>query len=187
MRPNWFIGLPVAGECLAALQAAGPPVPVRWMPAGDLHVTVAFLGAVDEAAARRAWASVGALPGAFELALGALALFGPPRRFSAVGFEPVGAGRAAAVACVEAVRDGALAAAGARPESRAPRPHVTVLRPRDDATAADRAALAAWAAAPRADAGAVRVDRVALYTWASDRPRRLFRVVEARALGVRGA
>ena len=36
---------------------------------------------------------------------------------------------------------------------------------------------------PRTEAGAVGVDRVALYTWAADRPRRLCRVVEARALG----
>ncbi|MCB9550640.1 MAG: 2'-5' RNA ligase family protein [Myxococcales bacterium] len=180
---NWFIGLPVAGDCVAALRAAGPGAPVRWVPAGDLHVTVAFLGAVGEAAARRAWATVGALPGTFELALGSLALFGPPRRFSAVGFEPMGPGRAAAVACIEAARARALAAAGARPDARAPRPHVTVLRPRAEATAAERAAIAAWVAAPRADAGAVRVDRVALFTWAADQPRRLFRVVEARALG----
>lgn len=180
MRPNWFIALPVAGEWARALRAGGPPA--RWMPPGELHLTLAFLGPVGEVAARAAWATVdpAALPGPFELTLGPLGRYGPRRRFSAVAAEPVGAGRAAAIACIEAARDPALAAAGARPDTRPPRPHVTVLRPRS--SEAERAAVSAWVDAPRPPVGAAWVDAVALYTWASDRPRRLFEVVERRGL-----
>src|SRR6185436_3652410 len=66
---NWFIGLPIpAGAWLEALPAV--PEGCRLFDAGDLHLTVAFLGHVSEDAARAAWAAVQWLGAPLEVTLG---------------------------------------------------------------------------------------------------------------------
>lgn len=182
MRPNWFIAWPVAvdGGWLARLD---PPAGVRVFSPDDLHATVAFLGPVDEGAARRAWAGLpDDLGGALTARWGPVVPMGDPRRpsaFSALLEAPDGA----LGARIAALRGPLLAAAGARPDPRAPKPHVTVARPQRRATDRQREAAVRWAQRLALPDAAVPIGRIALYTWSEDRRERLFRVVDQRPLG----
>lgn len=187
MRPNWFIGFPVAaGPWLEALTR--PPPGGRLFAAEDVHVTWAFLGPVTEGEARTAWreaASRAAEASRWTMVPSGLRPFGDPRRPSAWSVEPE-----PALPEVEALignhRDALCAAAGipaARWDRRAPRPHATLARPLRQADAEAHRALRAWAEAQRVPRTAIAVARVALYTWSRERRERLFERVDERDLG----
>lgn len=180
-QPNWFVALPVeAGPWMDAL--ANAPDAVRTFAPGDLHVTVAFLGAVDEAAASDAFCVAEAWPtGPLQVALGPLRPLGArrmPSALSAILIE----GETAVAAGICTVRDEMLQVAGARPDHRAPLPHVTLARISRRATPAQRHAAIAWAEGVDLAAPRVVLDRIALYSWSADRRNRLFDVVEERPL-----
>lgn len=180
-QPNWFIALPVEpGSWMELL--GEPPSGVRVFAPGDLHVTVAFLGAVDEAAASDAFCIAEAWPTApIPVRLGPLRPLGAHRKPSALsatiseGTEPVAGG-------IVAVRDEMLDVARARPDTRAPLPHVTLARITRRASTAERRAALAWAEGLDLGAPRVMLDRIALYTWSADRRTRLFDVVEERRI-----
>jgi 2'-5' RNA ligase len=154
------------------------PGGLRAFHPGDLHLTLAFLGACGEERARRALARCDEWSlGPVEVTLGALVPMGPPRRWSALSLL-LEAGRERVEAELGRVREGWLEAAGARPERRPPLAHVTVARPRRSATEAERAAALAWARGLDVGAPRLTLGRPALYTWAEDRRERLFRIVE---------
>jgi len=180
--PNWFVALPVPAQAwLEALTA--PPVGARLFASDDVHITLAFLGPVGEERARAAWEAARRLPPAspFRFLPGALSPFGPRRRPSAWAVEPLdGAPRLAAF--IEAARGPVAEAAGCSVDPRAVRPHATLVRPRRGAAPAVHRALATWAVAQALPVAPVELDRLALYTWAEDRRRRLFRVVASRPL-----
>lgn len=180
--PNWFIGLPVdAGELPAGLMASIPPGLRRFHP-DDLHLTVAFLGAVGPEAARAAWALVGDIDaGPLRAQTGRLAAFGRPGRPSAYGLE-LGAGRDSLAAFIGAWRDPLRAAAGVGAEERAVRPHVTVARPPRRGGQAIRARAAAWLDTQPAPA-TITLARIALYTRAPPGEERQFRRIEEAPLG----
>lgn len=184
MRPNWFVALPVpAGSWFAERVAAQAPPWVRLFHPEDLHLTVAFLGAVDEAAARRAWALHPLWRGPpLRVGFGAVAGMGPPQRYSALSVL-LGEGRDAVEAGMAACRDPMLAAAGAAPERHPILAHVTLARPRREARARERGAALAWALRLPLRGVSVELRELALYTWAEDRSARQFRAVERRALG----
>jgi 2'-5' RNA ligase len=124
-----FIALDLPADARAALSAwaaAAAPAGVRRVPAENLHVTVAFLGARggEEAAA------AGALLPAVARPLGELrtagALWLPPRRPGVLSVA-LEAG-AALSALQEELVAGLAAAIGFAPERRRFRPHVTVGR-----------------------------------------------------------
>lgn len=186
-RANRFVGLPVCGAFLARLPP--PPSRVRLFTPGDLHLTVAFLGASGRAGAERALAALDeALSrdplAPFAYALGEVIPLGNPRRYSALS-ATLTAGREEAARLIASLRDPLIAAAGARPDERPPLPHVTLARPSRRADRRDRDAGLAWARG--LDLGEVtgEIDRIALYTWAEERRERHFRVVAERALGPR--
>ncbi len=182
MRPNRFIAWPLP-PAPTRLDRLAPPAGVRAFVAEDLHATVAFLGGVDEVAARRAWAALpDDLSGPREARWGPVVPMGDPRRpsaFSALIETP----DAALSADLATLRAPLLTAAGARPDPRPPKPHVTVARPQRRATDPQRDAAARWARGLTLPEGVVRITRIALYTWSDDRRERLFRVVEERRLG----
>ena len=182
MKPNWFIGWPVSLPP-GWLHSLEPPPRMRVLHPDDLHATVAFLGDVSEAAARRAW---GALPDCLEgphvATWGDIVPMGPPRRYSALSAEletPAGVLRSQ----VAMLQPPLLDAAGARPARYPPRPHVTIARPQRRASEAARAEGLQWAAGLSVPESVAVVDRIALYTWSDDRRQRLFRVVAERPLG----
>lgn len=185
---NWFIALPVRAE---AWWARVPDPPRRdeeslcaRLHEDDLHLTIAFLGAVAEDAARRAWDAFAWPLGPTRVTLGRVVAMGDearPSAFSALLDE----GRDAIEGAMGATRDSALELAGGRRELRAPKAHVTVARPRRRLRDDDLARAKAWADAIDLGRAALHLDRVALYTWA--RPRvaggRAFAIAEQRALG----
>ena len=174
---NWFIGLPVPSEGWFAQLPDLPPGSRPFSP-GDLHITVAFLGAVGEAAARGAFARAHDWPsGPLPVQLGAVRPFGSKRNPSALS-AVLCEGHDEVIAAVAEVRDELLVAAGARPEKRPPWPHVTLARIGRRARPEERRAALAWAQDLDLGSPSLLLDDVALYTWARDRSRALFRIVD---------
>lgn len=146
-------------------------------------MTLGFLGSVEESSALRAWAiidgftSFHAVFGTFERVRG----LGHPRKPSALSAMIAEGSEALAEMMAEA-RGPLLAAAGAPPDDRAPLPHMTLARIQRRADGAQRREALRWAA--RIDLAGVTFSAtsVALYTWATDRAERLFRVVDSRKL-----
>jgi len=177
---NWFIGFPLRPDrWFDAVLADVPPSLQRSHPE-DLHVTVAFLGAVGEAKARAAWATLdGWAATPLDAVLGPVKPFGNVSRPSALAVVLAG-GNEAVSRLVGELRGPMFAAANVPSDPRAPLPHVTVARPRRRASAAERQRAVAWAASVAAPLAPVRFDQVALYTWSDDRRERQFRVVTSR-------
>lgn len=184
MRANWFVGLPVEGSWMAD-RVPPPPHEVRLFHPGDLHLTVAFLGPCGEERARRGWgaleAALGGLGPAVDATLGEVVPMGSPRRYTALSALLV-QGRADTEALIGRARDPICAAAEVAPDPRPPKAHLTIARPTRRATDAQRRAALAWAGGLDLRSVAVRIDRLALYTWSEDRATRLFHVVEQRTL-----
>src|SRR5687767_8051311 len=129
---NWFIGLPVPPGSWFA-RVGEPPPGVRRFHEADLHLTVAFLGAVGEDAAGAAWDALRWTLPAIDVALGAVVPMGNPRRPSAYSALLL-RGRVEVEAEMGASRDACIAAAACRGEERPPRAHLTVARPGRSAT-----------------------------------------------------
>lgn len=170
-RPNWFIGLPVRAAELPAGILASLPAGIQRFHEQDLHVTVAFLGPVDERSARAAWslADWSRLP-ALSAVTGPRAAFGNPRRPSAYGLDIHGA---AVERFVARWRGPLLEAAGQPPDERVIRPHLTLGRPPRRLAGTMHGRARKWLQQEQPPAS-LRLDRLALYTRSGDRPRRRF-------------
>lgn len=178
MEANWFIALPFPAASLPREEPARLPAGTRLFAPADLHVTVAFLGAVGEQRALHAWECLDpadALP--LQATIGPRAVFGSPRRPSALGLDlDAGTDNSALGRCIAAWRNDLRAAAGLVPEERAIRPHVTLGRPPRRTDAAWQRALAEWIDQPAIDAP-VTLERLALYARADPGDRGRFRKV----------
>lgn len=177
--PNWFIALPVTGAGWFDRIPDAPPG-VRRFVQSDLHMTVAFLGGVEEARARAAFELATGWPlDPIEVGLGGVRAMGNPRRAYALSIvlEPPAPELVEAMAVV---RTGMLERAGARQDARPPFPHITLARIGRRATVPERKQALAWAAAIDLAAPRVQVEQIALYTWSHDRQASLFRVVDSR-------
>ena len=182
MRPNWFVGLPVAPHQWHLDLLATAPADVRRTHPDDLHITVAFLGGVDATAAENAWAMV--LPDtapAITVTLAGLAALGNQRRPTALSVL-LGDGRSETAALISRLAPPMCRAAGVAESRYAVKPHVTVARPARNATAAERARAVAWATEAPEVGATVTLDRIALYTWSEDRQTRKFRMVRHQSL-----
>lgn len=124
-----FVGLELPEPVAAALLAAmGGVAGARWQRAGQLHLTLRFIGEVDRHQAHDVAAALGRVNiRPFGAELGAPGLFEHRGRIDSlwVGVRPAErlAGLAKAV-------DAALAGVGIAPERRAFVPHITVARGR---------------------------------------------------------
>ena len=155
---RWFIALPIIGEVIPHLNAM--PAKLRPMVASDLHITIAFLGAVDEAAAHAGFDATQLAFPACTISFSAIEAMSDGERWSALAASVPNDALALALGEARAV---AQQVAGARPETRPPRPHVTLARLMRRAKAHDREAALAWARACDLDGVAARVDSLALY------------------------
>jgi RNA 2',3'-cyclic 3'-phosphodiesterase len=187
---NWFIGIGVPSEGWFA-KIAPPPEGFRMFAPEDLHLTIAFLGSVSEAAARDAWQALDLQLASTIVSFGRVEAMGHPRRYSALSLS-LADGRESIERAIGEARDGALAAAGAAPDLRPPKAHVTIARPRRryaTRRAAEwaRAEGLLWANAIDVTSHRVQLERVALYTWSPDRNERLFRIVSEAKLQPRSA
>ena len=156
-----------------------PPARVRVFATSDLHVTLGFLGAVQESDARKAWDRIGDF-GSFRGVKGSFSgvePLGHPRKPSALA-AMVDTGRHALSEMIAQARDPLLRAAGAPEDSRPPLPHMTLARIQRRATAAERREALHWAQAIDLHRVGFTAASVALYTWADDRQERLFQIIE---------
>ncbi len=162
-----------------------PPAPprVRVFGAGDLHVTLCFFGSVQEAEARKAWALIESftsfdhVEGSFE----GVKPLGNPRKPSALS-AIVKDGWDRLAQMIAEARGPLLEAAGGPPDDRPPLPHMTLARIQRRAGGAERREALRWAESIDLREASFEVASVALYTWATERRERLFRIVEQRAL-----
>ncbi len=158
---------------------ASLPPRVRLFTAPDLHVTLAFFGAVEGSAARAAWArtrdfeSFRTVQGSFS----GVEPLGNPRKPSALS-AIVQDGKAQLSAMIAEARGPLLEAAGAREDTRPPLPHMTLARIQRRASGTERREALRWASAIDLSEVTFRAESIALYTWADDRRERLFRIVE---------
>jgi 2'-5' RNA ligase len=178
---NWFIGIPVAPGAWFD-RVTEPPRGVARAHPDDLHLTIAFLGSIRAGAAEAAFDALAWDLPAREVVLGAVVPMGARRRPSAFS-ALLDTGRAEVEAAMERARGACFAAAGARPDERPPKAHVTVARPERTATEVERRGGEAWARAIDLGAPRVALDRAALFTWSEDRSRGpRFRVARERPL-----
>lgn len=181
MKPNWFVGFVVGSSPWFPALLSDLPSGIRPFHRLDLHATVAFFGAVSDQQARDGFA---ALPedreGPIDVSLSRLRGMGSRRRPSAYALT-LSEGREAVADRMGRWRDDMLAAAGARPDTRPPLPHITVARPPRRASDALHAAGKEWMARHAPDAS-LRLTRIALYTWSADRRARQFQIVDERLL-----
>jgi 2'-5' RNA ligase len=179
MKASWFVGLVVTAPSLRAALIGAPPH-VRIQHADDLHATLAFLGAVDEASARAGWGALVCDLGPREVTLGAVVPLGSEKSPSALAALVHDDAITRAIADS---RDAICDAAGARRETRPALAHVTLARIVKGATPAERQAAIDWASRLVLGDTKARIDRVALYTSAADREERRYRVIASRDLG----
>ena len=127
MTPPLFVAVDVPGEVAARLAAVGGGVPgARWVPAGNMHVTLRYLGEIDGATAadvRDGLAAIRAAP--FALAIEGVGRFGSRGDTHALyaGVRPREP--------LERLRDKigtGLRRLGLKVDGRAYRPHVTLAR-----------------------------------------------------------
>ena len=184
-RPNWFLAFPLDGRFVLDL----PPLPAsfRLFHPEDVHLTLSFLGGCGQAAAERALQALdGALREApstsVDVSLGQVVAMGPKRQYSALS-ALLERGRTEMTERIARLRDVASEAALGRREKRAPKPHVSIARPRRRASDAARTEGLNWAAALDLRAVEATLNRIALYTWTEgNRRERLFRIVAELSL-----
>lgn len=182
MKPNWFIGLVVHADGWFPERLGEVPPEHRLFSSEDLHLTVAFLGACGEKGARAAWANAADWPlPATRITLGSVVPMGSPRRYSALS-ALVDANREPTEDAIGAVRDAMCRSAGARHESRPPKVHLTLARPKRRASTEARTCALRWAAAVDLTGVELLLDRLSLYTWSEDRTWGLFRRVKTLGL-----
>lgn len=152
-----------AAEVRAQLAAAGAGRGLRWVPAGNLHLTVWFLGDVSEA---RTAAILDVLRAPlhlapFDLRLAGLGAF-PPSGAPRVLWMGVVEGGAPLARAHDEVGE-RLAPWGFPPEGRAYSAHLTIARVKEAPHGRDRAALREVLERTRADAGTCRIDALHVF------------------------
>ena len=125
---------------------------VRWVDSETLHLTLAFLGELDDAQLERAITATEEMAREaqpFTLRIGSLGFFGPAQnpRVIWIGL----AGRLQPLLDLQARLAGRLAEAGFPPEERAYSPHLTLARIKTPLTQQELAALRASMAAASRD------------------------------------
>jgi 2'-5' RNA ligase len=122
-----FVALhPPATVRTALLALMGGIAGARWQSDAQLHLTLAFLGEVDEDMAMRVDAALGAIDSAaIDVSLSGIGTFGTPDRPKALW---IGAQPSDALAALAAKVEQACRRAGAPLERRAFVPHVTLAR-----------------------------------------------------------
>ncbi len=184
-KPNWFIGFPVEKAEMLKEVIVDPPVGYRVFHSLDIHLTFAFLGAVDQEKAYAAWEVAErshCMP--IDISLGTLEPFGPKERPSAFSFT-IKDGSEELRQCKNACQFQMLEAAGQPPDPWGDdwRPHITVARPPRDADDAVRASGYRWAQKILPPTELLQLTRLALYTWHEDRQKRQFKIVASQLLG----
>lgn len=122
-----FVALPLAEDRRAHLAGLGMGMRgVRWVPAENLHITLRFIGEVDDDLARDIDAALAEVTApAFSLGVSGLGLFGTGSRLRVLW---AGVERAPGLLLLKGRVDAALRRLGLEGEGRAYTPHVTLAR-----------------------------------------------------------
>ena len=177
MRPNWFVAVPVPAEDWLSDVLADMPRECRGFVPGDVHMTVAFLGAMDPQRADAVIETMKSLnSGPMTIKLGSLLALPAPKRVSALSFG-VSEGKDRAKSLIGQCRSPLIETAGARPDHRPPLAHITIARPLRKAGAEGRRIALDWAQRVQPPDLTINLTELALYTWAEDRRVRQFQVV----------
>lgn len=125
--PRLFVGLELPESVKGRLLELQRPIPgARWQTRGQLHLTLCFIGNVEEARVPELGAAMQALTTApFELALHGVNCFGNPRRPRNLW---VGVVPETPVMVLQQEVGLRLASTGWQPEPRRFRPHITLAR-----------------------------------------------------------
>ncbi len=176
--PSWFIGLKVSeSDDLLAVTAGAPPGISKTHPE-DLHLTLAFLGEVDEAAAGRAFAIASArVPAVINAATGSSILLGPQACPWAI-CASITDGAEAVTDLVSALADNCRLAVGLQPEERAPLPHCTLASIDRGVGDELRAELLDWGAGLQTSGHSIVLDVLGLYRTADPTASTQYRCVE---------
>lgn len=168
MTPNWFVAWPVSGaeEWLASLEAQAPGG-LNFLHPADLHITLAFLGRYEPGLLSKISLLIkNSSLKEVEIKLGEFIALPQPRRFSALSFL-LGTGKTDVEGQIAKWRDRICREAGAKSDTRAPLPHLTVARPDRRIGEADRDAALEWIENfPSQKEVTLRLERPRLYTWA---------------------
>jgi 2'-5' RNA ligase len=181
MHPNWFVALPIPADWLPALQANAPEG-LRWFQPTDVHLTIAFLGAMNPDKQQAVMEQMQQVVHAsIPIRLATMIALPSERNFSAVSLK-ISGGNETISQLMEQWRGAFYQAAEARPDTRPPLPHITVARPRRDASFGQRKAILDWVKTYPVPAAELVVDSIAFYTWADDRSRQQFKIIVSRRL-----
>lgn len=128
-----FVAVPLSGDAALALISALPPLPGRPVEPPNLHITIRFLGRVDEVVCDRLRAGLdeAELGGPFRIALGDIGAFARAARASVLwvaiteGTKPLRR--------LYAVVEDVCERVGFEPEDRSFAPHLTISRLRPEA------------------------------------------------------
>ena len=182
MKPNWFVALPVPPGLWFSRVMADLPSTCRRFHPEDIHLTIAFFGAMDpdrREAVIAAMQKIRALP--FEARLGPILTLPTAGRVSALAFS-LGDGHRQVEDMIRNHRDALIAAARARPDHRRPLAHLTIARPIRKFGERGKREARTWAEQLCPPDVSLAIERLALYTWSEDRKVRQFRRVHTRAL-----
>lgn len=183
MTPNWFVALPIALPEVYRRILDRAPREVHPFHPDDVHITVAFLGAVSEEEALAAWEaakSFALVP--LSISLGKVVPLGNPRRPSALS-ATIEAGHTTIASAIGAARPAIERAANAKPDTRPPLPHATIARIARRADNAERRDAIAWARTIPPCETLIEVRTLALFTADETHQERRFKIVRARDLG----
>lgn len=181
-RPNWFVALPIPATSWIDDIAATAPAEVKMFAPSDIHLTIAFLGAMPPVRKLDIIQHIDTMAfSPFSLSLSHLRPLPSERSPSALSFE-VAQGHNTAAAFIAQWRDILCDAAGAPRDTRPPLPHVTVARPDRRHGATGKRVALSWAASTAAPEVELQVDSIALYTWSVDRHKRQFDIVYRRTV-----
>lgn len=182
MKANWFVAIPVAADAWLKPLIAGLPATCRPFDSSDIHLTIAFLGALPAprlAAVQTQLCNIQAA--AIAATFGAFMPLPSAKRLSAISMS-LRQGHDEVCAIIRQHRASLAAAAAARPDERPPLPHATIARPIRKFGQKAREDALHWMASTAVPEVSLRLDRIALYTWSDQRPQVQFRKVSEKNL-----
>ena len=178
MNENWFVGIPITEATWFDERFDAPASDLWRVNPHDLHLSVAFLGAVGEEQARAAFRHTGRWKrGPIEASLGAIVPLGKSSKYGAlVGL--LSDGNSQAIQLIKTLRPHMLREAGVSPQEGEPLPHITVMRAKRRAPRVQRQAGLEWARQLDLTGVPLVLRKMALYTWREDRSVRRYRRVD---------
>lgn len=175
---NWFVAFPIPNtdQWIEQLLRDIPPELKPFHP-DDVHLTLCFLGTLDTEQQQRLAREIAKIEGhPFDVSLNSLRALPRPSFITAISFE-LDRGKEQAAQYIAQWREPLATMVGKKPDPRPPLPHITIARPRRKYGKRAQHVALEWIKSIQPPSVVLRIDRVALYTWAEDRTKRQFRIV----------